>query len=80
MIDDVQSAVTNMRSTTFSSTDLKFSLPAAQDLWNAPSASRGKNLMLTKENLQENHPLTILDIIQDPGRIKASVENYDATL
>ena len=80
LINDVQSAVANMRSTTFSGTDIDFALPAAQDVWDAPNPQDWKIRMLAKEHLPEAKPLTLTDVIQDPWKLKTCGDRYDCVL
>ncbi|KIW42604.1 uncharacterized protein PV06_06136 [Exophiala oligosperma] len=81
LMSDVQSAMASMRSTTFSSTDINFALPASRDLWDASSARKWKTLVLAKKDSLETTPtLTLMDIIQDPWKLRTCGDNYDRVL
>ncbi|KAK6376306.1 hypothetical protein LTS17_006901 [Exophiala oligosperma] len=81
LMSDVQSAMASMRSTTFSSTDINFALPASRDLWDASSARKWKTLMLAKKDSLGTTPtLTLMDIIQDPWKLRTCGDNYDRVL
>lgn len=77
LINDIQSAIANMRSTTFSSTEINIVLPASRSLWDAPSAREWKTLMLAQKNSPESTPLTLVDVIQDPWKLNTCGDRYD---
>ncbi|KAK3943196.1 hypothetical protein QBC46DRAFT_307969 [Diplogelasinospora grovesii] len=54
---DVQSSVSLQKNPLMSFTELSFSLPAARDLWKAPSAEAWRDAYLAKSSLPADRPL-----------------------
>jgi hypothetical protein len=74
---DIEAAVAMNRPALISYTELTLPLPAARDLWLAPTALAWKSLWMSKYRSTETLSLSLRDLLSDPSLITSIPPEQD---
>lgn len=75
MMNDMKSSIAFTRSSLFSSTEITFSLPAAQDCWEAKNEREWRRNLLSKSQMTTD--VTLMDAMHDPSILEKQADIID---